>query len=266
MRHSASKRLFSSLSLIGVIVLATAHPLRADLVSVAFNFPNQFGASPLVSGPEPAATAANPLFGAANVWNNLTATFGVVNTNPAWTSLTNSTGAATGVDFSITGSVLPVDVYPFVSNPDPLRSEFIAWNSNASASGPQESTLISWTLSGLAANSTFDMCVYGSRADQNRSFNMTIEGTTIDIPTFVSSDSHPADCALFANLTSNASGVISGVGTGIGSNIGSANEANWSGFQIVQLSANVPEPPSRLMLLMIVVFVGGLTLKKSLLV
>jgi hypothetical protein len=157
--------------------------------------------------------------------------------------------------------VLPVNIYPYhlVANPDPLRSEYLAWNSNSNGT-----TSISWTLSGLAPNFAFDMCVYGSRADFNRSFNMTIEGTTIGIPTYLYSSSQPADCTLFSNLTSDASGVISGVGTGIGSNIGFANEANWSGFQIVQLSASVPEPSGRLMLCMSVLFVGGLTLKKSL--
>jgi hypothetical protein len=149
----------------------------------------------------------------------------------------------TGVDFSITGTVLPVNLYPYAAGQDPLRSVFIAWNSNEERAGLAESTSISWTLTGLAPNSKFDMFVYGSRADQNRSFNMTIEGTTINIPTYVTG-SKPHDGVLFASIASDASGTISGVGTGIGSSVGSANEANWSGFQL----APVPEPSSLILL------------------
>jgi hypothetical protein len=234
-----------SVTLLTLLMLASTQSLRADsLISVAFKAPNSFGQSPNISGPESAATSANPLFGAANVWNNLDFTFGGLTTNPAFTNLDASTGAATGVNFSITGTVLPVDLFPFIPTPDPLRSTFIAWNSNAGGSLAGESTSISWTLTGLAPNSTFDLFIYGSRADQNRSFDMTIEGTTLNIPTFMSTSSQPPDGVLFAQIVSDASGTISGVGTGIGSDVGNANEANWSGFQLLQ----VPEPSSLVLL------------------
>jgi hypothetical protein len=242
------RNLLFSLTLLTLVMLASTQSLRADsLISVAFKSPdNPFGLvpSPNISGPESAATSANSLFGAANVWNNLDFHFGILTTNPAFTNLAASTGAATGVDFSITGAVLPVDLYLFVPTPDPLRSTFIAWNSNSERPGPAESTSISWTLIGLAPNTTFDMFIYGSRTDQNRSFDMTIEGTTLNIPTFGSTSSQPPDGVLFAHIVSDASGTISGTGTGIGSSVGSAHEANWSGFQLVQ----VPEPSSLVLL------------------
>jgi PEP-CTERM motif len=196
-----------------------------------------------MSGPESSATSANPLFGAANAWNNLNLDFGVLTTNPGWTNLVSSTGVATGVDFSITGTVLPLNLYPF--NPsaygsNTLLSQFVAWNSH----GADESTSISWTISGLAPNTTYDMFVYGAIADQSRSFNMTISGTTINVPTYAWGSTVASSGVYFVDLTSNAQGSISGVGTGLGSNLGTANEANWSGFQLTQ----TPEPSSLILL------------------
>jgi hypothetical protein len=77
-----------SVTLLTLLMLASTQSLRADsLISVAFKTPNPFGQSPNISGPESAATSANPLFGAANVWNNLDFTFGGLTTNPAFTNL-----------------------------------------------------------------------------------------------------------------------------------------------------------------------------------
>jgi hypothetical protein len=219
---------------------------------------------PGMSGTEAAATSADALFGAANVWNNVPLTFGVLTTDPGWSNLADSTGAVTGINLSITGTVLPVDLSGFTPTADPLRSQFIAWNSNSQGGiggGVGESTAIFWTLTGLAANSTFDIFIYGSVADQNRSFDMTIEGTTLNIPTFASTSSQQSGGVLFAAVTSDANGTISGVGTGLGSSVGSANEADWSGFQLAQIPARVPEPSIAMLLLSGAL--GGLTLRIS---
>jgi len=212
------------------------------LISVVFKTDSPFGNSPTVSGPEPAATDANPLFGSANVWNNLQALFNL-NMNPSWSNLVDNTGAATGVNLSITGTVGATDFWGF--NPvvrSPLQSPFIFWNSwtnGGGAFGPGESTSITWTLTGLAPSSTFDMCVYGSFADIDRSFDMTIGNTTMSIPTFNNAESPQPNCVLFTNITSDGHGTISGVGAGVGDSTAALNEANWSGFQLVEVTPGV---------------------------
>lgn len=249
LRHSIA-RVFGS-GLLASLVLICAPWSRADLIGVAFNSPNQYGLAPLISGPDPASTAANPLFGAANIWNNLNIPFGVESTNPSWSNLVNSTGAVTSANLHITGTVGGVDFYPFISGLNPLRSESVAWNDNASGGFPGISTSISWALTGLVPNATYDMCVYGSQANYNRSFNMTIEGTTLNIPTYDATTSSPTpNCVLFTNIQSDGSGVITGVGTGIGDLSLYTSEADWSGFQIVQVpdASAVPEPSSLFLL------------------
>jgi hypothetical protein len=208
------------------------------LVSVAFKTNTPFGNSPPVSGPETAATNANPLFGAASVWNNLQVGYGSLDTNPAWTNLLDSTGAATAVNLSITGTIGAFDFWALYdpSTNDSLRSGYLFWNSNEannSGFGPGESTTINWKLTGLPPSTTFDMCVYGTLADYTRSFDMTIQGVTQTVPTYLYSTAPAPGCVLFTNIMSDASGTISGVGAGQGENLDVANEANWSGFQIV---------------------------------
>jgi hypothetical protein len=154
-RHS--KHAWLAVASLLFLVVVSALPTSAQsLVSVTFNIPNSFNGvtgPPLISGPEPFATAANPHFGAANVWNSLPTTFGVLTTNPSWSGLVDSKGAPTNVNFSITGTVLPVNLYPY--NPaeytgNEFRSQFLAWNSNngpnPGGAGPGESTTIYWTL------------------------------------------------------------------------------------------------------------------------
>jgi hypothetical protein len=57
--------------LIGSQLSSAQAPASGLLISVTFKTNNPSGNSPPMSGPEPAATIANPSFGAANVWNNL---------------------------------------------------------------------------------------------------------------------------------------------------------------------------------------------------
>jgi sugar lactone lactonase YvrE len=194
--------------------------------------------TPTFSGPESAATALDPVFGAADVWNPLNIPqFPALDVNPSWSNLLDSTGAQTPVSFSITGAVggvslyAPAGILPGFVDPDPLRSVYLFFSSN-STTNPGESTTIQWQITGLAPNAAYDMCVYGARADFARSFNMTIGGTTLNVPTLLFNDPSPSSCVLFRGILSEATGTISGVGTGIGSPVGFQNEANWSGFQI----------------------------------
>jgi len=210
---------------------------RRLLISVAFKTDNPYGNSPAMSGPDAAANVANPLFAAANVWNNLQANYGVLNTNPSWSDLVDHDGKPTGVNFSINGTVVATDFWPWVSNPDQLRSPFILWNSftnGGGAAGPGESTRITWTLTGLPPDTTFDMCLYGSYADVDRGFDMTIQGVTMQIPTFNNANTAQPNCVLFPHVTSDARGTIRGVGAGVGDSTTAANEADWSGFQLVE--------------------------------
>jgi hypothetical protein len=222
----------------------TAAPAQPNfLLSVAFKTNNPAGNSPPMSGAEPSATLAYARFGAAKVWNNLQNPYAPpLVKNPKWTNLLNSRGAVTGVSLAITGTVLPVDLYPYFTNVDPLRSAFMAWNSwtnGGGGAGPGESKTITWKLTGLPASAAFDMCVYGSDADIDRGFNMTIQGVVMNIPTFNDANSPLPNCVLFSNIVSDSNGTISGIAAGVGESLDAKHEANWSGFQLIQIATPV---------------------------
>lgn len=229
------------LLLVATVVLVGVYPASAQrnlLISVAFKTDNPQGNSPLISGPETAATFANPLFGAANVWNNLHFAYGQT-TNASFDNLVDNTGRSTDVTFSITGTVGGVDFWPWETVFDPLRSAAIFWNSwtnGGGAFGPGESTTINWRLSGLPPNTTFDICFYGSATDKDRGFDMVVQGTKMSIPTFNSANNPQPSCVLFADVDSNGRGVISGSGAGVGESLDALNEANWSGFQLIEIT------------------------------
>jgi len=93
------KSLGSNLLLLFVVLILVAcaagqSATTNTLISVVFktNADGFFPVSPPMSGPDPAATSANPLFGVANVWNNLEVPF-QLNTNPSWSDLVDSTGS-----------------------------------------------------------------------------------------------------------------------------------------------------------------------------
>ena len=238
---------------LGIIVLLANHVAFADdLVSVAFSgqYPSNWGLPqpPLISGPEAAATAANPLFGAANVWNNLELTnqgFQEL-VNPSWLNLMDSTGANSGVGLSITGTVAQAVMYGLIPNPDPLRSQYVAFNDNAQPQYPNMSDSISFTFTGLDPGASYAMCVYGARTNYDRTFNMTIQGSTLAVPSYNTTDNPlpGPDCTYFSHMVASAAGTITGTGVGIGSDQNLANEADWSGFQL----ARTPEPCSLVLL------------------
>ena len=240
-----------TLSLVVVLLVGnqvSSAQVPGRVISIAFKTNNPFGNSPPMSGPEAAATLANPSFGAANVWNNLHAEWAPpLTTNPSWNNLVDSTGTATGVSLSVTGTVFPIDLTPWIPNPDPLRSAFIAWNSwtnGGGGAGAGESTSIVWKLTGLPATTKFDLCIYGGVADADRGFTMTVGGIIQNIPTFNSTNSSLQNCVLFSNIASNAKGIITVRADGVGDSTTAQNEADWSGFQLVQLAT--PGQPRRL--------------------
>jgi len=218
------------------------------LISVTWKTNNPSGNSPLISGVESAAVAANPGFGAANVWNNLQNPWAPPLTkNPSWKNLQDSTGKTTNVTLSLTGTIQPVDLWPWIPNPDPLRSAFIAWNSwtqGGGGGGAGETASLAWKLTGLPPNATFDLCIYGTVADAERGFNMTVQGKTeiVHVPTFNSANAPPPYCVMFSSVVSDASGTLTGKGAGIGNNLTASNEADWSGFQLLQVNPNRPGP------------------------
>jgi hypothetical protein len=77
---------------------------------------------------------------------------------------------------------------------------------------------------------------------------MSIQGTSQNIPTYSDFAPHPLGGVLFASLYSNANGTISGIGTGLGSGLTAANEADWSGFQLVEVRSTTPEPSSLMLI------------------
>jgi len=244
------KHLLFAATLLAFLLFVSTQSLNAQtLISVTFNVPNSYGLGgpPPMSGPESGATSANPLFGAADVWNNLPTSFGILTKNPSWSGLVNSKGEMTRISFSVTGTVLPVNLYPYgPSNygSDILRSRWIAWNSwNGpvfGADGPGESTTIRWTISGLRPNTRYDMFVYGAVADISRSFDMTIEGRTINVPTYIYGSPIGLGGVYFAHIISDPWGRISGRGIGVGEDLTAQNEANWPGFQLVEIPTRRP--------------------------
>ncbi|HZD30174.1 MAG TPA: PEP-CTERM sorting domain-containing protein [Candidatus Angelobacter sp.] len=250
-----------------MLAFATTQFVSAQVYSVAFKTNNPAGNTGPVSGPEAAATAANSAFGGANVWNNVFSPY-ALETNPSWSNLLDSTGASSSVSLSITGTVGAVDFAPWEPAPDPIRTAFLFWNSwqnGQGAFGAGESTNIAWQLTGLQPNATYAMFFYGALPDTTRYFDVTIGGNTQQVWSYNDSVAHPLTGTLFATVYSNASGAISGTGEGIGNGCcsGGTNEADWSGFQIAELSPTTPEPSSLILLGSGVVGVLG-TLKRKL--
>lgn len=193
--------------------------------------------SPQQSGVEPAAAAASPLFGNANVWNHLNFDkFGPVK-DPAFSSLVDGEGNPTAVGFSIKGTV------GGFSNNDrsqPLRTDYLFFNSRGL------SFSINWQITGLAPNSKYQLFAYGAIPGfYVRDCEMLVDGNgdftdeTAQLIGTATADAKNSKDAFFPSVVTDASGSILGITSGIDNPQGDVfSEANWGGFQI----AAVPEP------------------------
>jgi hypothetical protein len=211
------------------VTVGTTSAGSALLISADFGNGFAGGSQALFSGVEPKAAALDPAFGAADVWNDLTTGPAGVVTDPSFGSLLDSTGAATGVTFSITGTL---DSYNGVSaTASSLTRDYFYWNASLGIS-----TTLAWTLSGLVPGASYRLVFYGANTDVERSFALGIDGAGIvgAVPTASGSDPDP----LYVVVTAGAGGVISGTAAA-----DPAFEADWAGFQI----ASIPEPSTGLL-------------------
>jgi hypothetical protein len=198
------------------------------------------------SGVESDAAVANVAFSNANVWNALRVSdfSQPTTTNPTFNGLKDSAGNATGVNFSITGSINGFDFPDFfgstISPVDFLRHDMFFFV------GRSTTSTIDWVISGLVANAEYRFYAYGTRADAARLFDMLVDTNGDGLLTDESSlalgstgsDTQHYQDAYFTSVFADATGVIHGRGVGRG-----ATEANWSGFQLAQVDAStVPEP------------------------
>jgi hypothetical protein len=223
--------------------IALAAPAHAGLL-ISADFGPQITNTHNFTGVEADAAAASGAFAGANTWNALRVADygGAPSVNPGFAALKDSAGAATAVNFSITGQVNGFDFIDFYGAfpPDALRHDVFFFNSRFA------STSIDWQITGLAAGAEYRFYAYGARADAVRLFDMLVDTdgdgllgdeTAKAIGSSGTDMQHYQD-AYFASVLADASGVIHGRGVG---RIGI--EANWSGFQLARVDANtVPEP------------------------
>lgn len=253
MRLSTLRRFLSTA--VFALFATTAAPVSAIQVSV--DLQSSFGTEGVpFSGVEAAAAAVNPAFGAANIWNHL-GTTGFNVTNPSFSGLVANDGTPTGVSFAVTGST---SAFGF-NKTDKLRTDFFLWNQ----SGRADSQTILWTIAGLTPSTEYAFYAYGSKANGIRNFELRVDtdgdGALLD-ETFqlvgsAASDQSLANDAYFASVFTDGLGRITGSGVGIGS-----AEANWSGFQLVQLTAAVAAVPEPATATLGVLSVAGLMMRR----
>ena len=215
-------------------------PARAELISLDFGT----SGSPLESGREAAATAANAVFGSANDWDavnfpNFTAH---AITNPSFSNLADSTGAATSVGMSFTGTFHGFSGFNNPSS-DALRKDYLYFND-----GGSDSANLGWTITGLTPGDIYALFAYGSNAG-NSDWTIGVNG----VNKAVSEDS---GTAYYASVVASVTGTISGVADGDGI---SGDEADWSGLQLADVTpAPAPEPASLALLLSGILGLGAL--------
>lgn len=229
--------------------LALAPQARAALISADFNA-GDLAVSGTFAGPEASATAANAAFGAASTWNALTLPFLGTSVDPSFSSLVDSAGAATAVALTISGGVRAYDN----GQGNALRSDYLFFNNIF----PNMAPSIDWAISGLVPGGEYRFYAYGAMANAVRTFTMLLDtdadGSFADetgqAVGSAAADYTAATDAYFASVFADASGTIRGRGVGNG-NPTFANEANWSGFQLVDVPVvpTVPEPGSLLLAL-----------------
>jgi hypothetical protein len=213
-----------------LFMLASAGRAKADTIISAQFEDNQGIDSAAVnySGVEPDAAAADAVFSSSNVWNHLGAGFRA--TGPvSFSNLLSSTGAQTGVGFSIshidgafnTESGLP-DTY------------FFSYNSSQT-----------FGLTGLAPDESFTLFLYAYTENDHRGATFSVGSSSFNT---INGEPSSEDAAA---VTGEITGVTSATGTITGTwafdslDTGGLPETDWSGFQLAVASpatTATPEP------------------------
>src|SRR5262249_15600636 len=107
-----------------VCLAASTVSARANIISVDFGIDG----SPVQSGVEPAAAAADSVFGNANVWNHLNLVEFGPQADPTFSSLLDSNGNTTSVGFSIVGTVGGAS-FNFGELAGAVRTDYMFFNS-----------------------------------------------------------------------------------------------------------------------------------------
>ena len=196
--------------------LVPAHPAGGELISVDFQAAS---ASPKnYSGVEPDAAAASSLFAVADQWNHLEIAYTGA-TDPAFSSLEDSTGAVTPVGLSTAGSCTAWNSIVGVGD---LRSDYFE----------NFSSLFTWNLTNLEPDAPHQLFLYCmEHTGGYYGFNMTMD-TDGDGLLDDESSVLVTGKGLLVTLQSSTSGTILGRVDSSGSYHG------WAGFQL----AEVPEP------------------------
>ncbi len=211
-----------------VIALLAVLPARGDSL-ISADFDNAHVLSATYAGVEPLAKLANPVFGAANIWNSVQ--FGYLSpiNDPSFSGLKDSNGNTTSVGLSFTG---PVDSYTGTDNPNDLFREFIYLNSGSTP----------WKITGLIPGDHASVYFYdyGDAGQPGRAFTMLMdEDGNGSLEASVTVDA--ATGGYVPGVVVNASGEING------EMLGNPGQSSWSGFQVA-----VPEPNA-----LIVLMLGG---------
>ncbi len=172
--------------------------------------------------------------GAGDVWNDITFTPpGWFYQDPCMVNLVDSTGSATGVDFTSTGVIGAYSVGWMGTN-DLTPDGLYVWPGNDGSlpdGTPITSTDdVAWELSGLAPGGSYQMANYSS-ASTSYNLDMTIDtdgdgDLSDETPFTVVVDEFPAITSIIAG----ASGTIIGSAT----TSAGVSEGHWSGFQLIQ--------------------------------
>jgi len=195
---------------------------------------------------------SNPGIGTGDQWTALLVADVNVNpspttSNPSLLNMTDSTGAATNVDFRVTGdgSGGSGDVAGFndaSSSYDPVNGDYMLWNVPG-LSIPD--TVIEWELTELTAGAPYEFTAFGA-IGPTRTFNMRVDtdgdgllsDETAQLVPSRDSTGGVIGAGVSFTAVADGSGRIFGDSTAIG-----GNEANWGGFQL----RLIPEPSSLLL-------------------
>jgi MYXO-CTERM domain-containing protein len=164
------------------------------------------------------------IYGFGNVWNHVNVPGYDLDPAPVTAPLVDSDGAASAVTFNIVDPVQGWGGDPSMGT-DPLRRDYLFAQAGRSPNSAE------WTITGLTPGHTYEMFAYSGAA---RGVNLLVDQTNEQL-TF-------GGYHLFGNIAVGPNGTISGLVSGIG------GEANWSGFQLRDVTA-VPEPSSAVLAL-----------------